>query len=508
MISPAHCRRDRLFQCYLDMKMTLSQYLVRIGMAGSIMFALPLAAATAPVLPAQAVLFDQYEQAGNRFIQHLAAISPDGTGEHTVTVNLPELGFPAWSKDGQLLAISSVKPTAPLAISRNIFVVNLQTAQVSQITQFNDQAGTGTGPEGDKTVSSCTLPWHKAFSPDKTRIAIAALVYTGISWTYHDTNNPANPDELTTGFNATPALQIYALDGTPGALVALGGLTSNTIHSGDGVDWAPNQDLLVYPIDTQVTVRNNVGQLLTIPITPLYLIPPESNVIAKGKVTQLTFPEATAIMTWSGPLLGWQTDFQPAFSPDGKQVAYVRADNMMQGASYLPQVHSLRIVNIDGSNDHEIISFEGGEYISHLSWSPDGTKLAMDRGEEAFTTGGIPMCLADTTTCSIWTINRDGSGLTRLRSAPAAWPAWYPGPAIGTTSRPNLNIQLAQKIGANKIVLAWPAGAARFILQSTVGLGPQAAWNMEAAQPTTAGDRASVTIDLTASARFYRLLQN
>src|SRR5262245_46329987 len=75
----------------------------------------------------------------------------------------------------------------------------------------------------------------------------------------------------------------------------------------------------------------------------------------------------------------------PAWSPDGKSVAYISFD--------------LWIINADGSNNHVVRGTNEG---SSPSWSPDGTRIAF--GDE-FCTSDPPNCdfVVDVT-------NADGTG--------------------------------------------------------------------------------------------------
>jgi Tol biopolymer transport system component len=460
--------------------------------------------AGAQVLPANAILYDQYTVANNQLAQQLAAINPDGTGDHTLAVNLPEKGYPTWSRDGRLLALTSVDPATPFTLSRDVFVLDMQTAQISQITSFADTTDYPNGPGGSAVVTACVLPWYKVFSPDLTRVAVAGVVFTGITWSSPpDDVTPNDPDDLYSGLQGTPALQIYSMDGTPGALVAADSQGSDTIHGGDGVDWSPDGKLLVYPKDTAVEV-NNFGQTLTVPVTALFLMAPVNDAVGSGQAAQLTRPTGSAGQTLSGPVTLWETDFQPAFSPDGKQVAYLRAENALSGAYPAPEQISLRMIGADGSNDHELLSFNAGVYVSHVSWSPDGTKLVFDAGKEEMD-GEIPLPMADPTTSTLWIVNADGTSPTQLRGAAAAWPAWYPGAAFGAA--PRLNIALVPQAGGPRLVLSWPVGNGNFVLQSSPVLGPNAAWQNEGTQPTITGGQASVTLNPAGGANFYRLLQ-
>lgn len=466
--------------------------------------------AAVPALPPECIVFERYQITHAQTIKQLAIVKPDGTGENQLLVKLPELGFPTWSKDGELLALSSVSPDTPFSISRNVFVLHVRTDQISQVTRFADRVSSGSGAGGSATISACTFPWYKAFSPEKSRVAVSAIQFTGVTWSAPNTNDPPpNPSDLYSGFKGTPVLQVYGIDGTPGALVTLGSSGSDSIHAGDGVDWAPDQDLLVYPKDIQVRVVDNIGQVLMMPVTALMLMLPVDDAIGRGKATQLTDPEATATATWTGPIATWETDFQPTFSPDGKRVAYIRAKHTLSGASYYSRVLALRVIMIEGRRDQQLLAIEQSKYVSHLSWSPDGTRLAFDMGNEAYGTAGVPLAMADPSTSSLWVVNADGSGLTAIRPPPVAWPAWYPGWAIEPGVAPQLIVSLIPRTGAPTVVLSWPASATECLLQSSPCVGPLARWSQEPAQPSIAGGQASIalTFDPTPSARFYRLVQ-
>lgn len=100
----------------------------------------------------------------------------------------------------------------------------------------------------------------------------------------------------------------------------------------------------------------------------------------------------------------------PAFSPDGMKIAFV--SQQTSGAL----TANIKMMNADGTNQTELTSigccqsqFPYLDYES-LSWSPDGSKIALqDNGE-------------------IFTINVDGSNRTNLTNHPAgdSAPAWSP----------------------------------------------------------------------------------
>jgi len=72
----------------------------------------------------------------------------------------------------------------------------------------------------------------------------------------------------------------------------------------------------------------------------------------------------------SGALRQLTTGFDPALSPDGRQVAFTRGGGE----------NGLYLINIDGSNEHKI--FGGRELLRSPKWSPDGQWIVFSRGDE------------------------------------------------------------------------------------------------------------------------------
>ena len=100
---------------------------------------------------------------------------------------------------------------------------------------------------------------------------------------------------------------------------------------------------------------------------------------------------------------------QPAWSPDGKWIAFTRTSKNGSGSD-----PSIWVVAANGSNLHRL-SGCGGRCVDFMpAWSPTGHMLAFER---MFPSSGWRP--------SLYTIRPDGSHLTRIRSN-ATDPAWSP----------------------------------------------------------------------------------
>jgi Tol biopolymer transport system component len=65
--------------------------------------------------------------------------------------------------------------------------------------------------------------------------------------------------------------------------------------------------------------------------------------------------------------------YSPALSPDGSQIAYVEGE--------FDHSHALWVMNADGSEPRLLLDshvIESANWIFHLAWSPDGTRIAVE----------------------------------------------------------------------------------------------------------------------------------
>ena len=153
-------------------------------------------------------------------------------------------------------------------------------------------------------------------------------------------------------------------------------------------------------------------------------------------------------------------DYALAIAADGLRVAYVRhtlrQDSRYDGAGIapLPAQCSLRVVNYDGSGDHEVLRLADGLWVTKVAWSPDGSQLAFDLAPQAAINGWNSLS-GDFTRSEIYIVNADGTNPRRLVQGPAALPSWAaadgatppPQPVLRATRNGNsVEIQIDQLV--------------------------------------------------------------
>ncbi len=102
-------------------------------------------------------------------------------------------------------------------------------------------------------------------------------------------------------------------------------------------------------------------------------------------------------------------DGNPAWSPDAQRIVFTAGGG-----------DAIDVMNADGSNRHRLVTKTAGETYGHLTWSPDGGRIAFESTR--------PMQAGSDDRFEIWVMNADGSNLVRLTNNDVAdhHPSWSP----------------------------------------------------------------------------------
>lgn len=114
-----------------------------------------------------------------------------------------------------------------------------------------------------------------------------------------------------------------------------------------------------------------------------------------------------------------------AWSPDGSRIAFL--DFVEDSREW----YGLSFVNPDGSDLQKLaLLLPPTDDAGGLVWSPDGSRLAFWMPATGLEGSGVPEGRLAIGPSEIFVINADGSGLRQLThsdyAAPATWPAWSP----------------------------------------------------------------------------------
>ena len=364
----------------------------------------------------------------------LRRMNADGTGDLQIGLPFTTFDFPVFSRDGTQVAVSALDPALPIERSQNAFSLNMTTGAVNELTFYGDLVDQANG------VIIYNFPYYKAFSPDNAKLAVFAYIQY------------ANLDDIGTQ-TTTPSLEIYSTTTASAPIqVHVDKGLNGTHHGGEGVDWSPDGNVLAAPLEgtTNFISGGGPGE-----ITSINLIEPSAGAVVAGHFQQVTFPRADSQISGQTPFLWGEHDYQPKFSPNGVGLAYVRSFQnffLLTSQTPDPDIQSIRIVNLTTGADSQVIQFNPGVYISSLDWSPDGTQLVFDLGQQAPGPLG-PQQHALPETNEVYVVNNDGSGLTKVRGGGANTPTWSR-TALPAPLPPNLgNISTRLSVGTNDSVL-------------------------------------------------------
>jgi TolB protein len=137
-------------------------------------------------------------------------------------------------------------------------------------------------------------------------------------------------------------------------------------------------------------------------------------------------------------------NFRPAWSPDGRHIAYVHGTAMQTP-------FDLWVMDPDGAHKRQLTM---GGMSTQPSWSPDGRRLVYNVGS------------------AIWIVGADGSGAHMLATPTAGaffTPSWAPGPDIVYTS--------TQDGGGKQVYVMSPDGSHQHRLVSDGGEDKYPSWS-------------------------------
>jgi Tol biopolymer transport system component/DNA-binding winged helix-turn-helix (wHTH) protein len=328
----------------------------------------------------------------NVHISALRKVLADGAGEQHYIETLPRLGYrfiaPVTEVNGTT-TISSVshalaengagglKQNAATVVDNHaaadlrsrrrwaaipLWLLAIGLLGVPALLYFKPARSTG-GGASINVVPLTTYPGREsqpAFSPDGNQIAfvwggpkddntdVYVRLVDGGNWVRltddpgDDVNPVWSPDGRTIAFyrSSPDGDGIFLVPALGGAERKLTGVWANRFGFGSHtwIHWSPDGRWLVMSDKTSAEEPFS-----------LFLLSPET-----GEKRRLTSPPASVV-----------GDCSPAFSPDGKQLAFVRVISAVVGEVYL--------VSLDGGEPKRL-TFDGGG-VSNLAWTPNGREI-------------------------------------------------------------------------------------------------------------------------------------
>jgi len=257
----------------------------------------------------------------------LSVVSPNGSGRRRLTTDGQEYGMPAISPDGQRIAFTRFTPEVN---GFTIFVMNAD--------------GTGQTPVIHR---SPYFDGEPVWSPDGNQLAFS-------SWK----DGPFGP---------YPRIFVVNIDGT-GLRQLSPDVDDNFEYAADfGVSWSPDGTRIVF-------TRNGTLQVINVDGSGFTALPNED-----GAQTPWWSPDGTRIAYASGNPFGDirirnadgsnmvvvttnpAQEFSPRWSPDGRQLVFVRV-----GDDFITQLYT---INVDGSGESRLSTGSGFSEYSP-DWGP------------------------------------------------------------------------------------------------------------------------------------------
>ena len=116
------------------------------------------------------------------------------------------------------------------------------------------------------------------------------------------------------------------------------------------------------------------------------------------------------------------TTTDPAWSPDGRQIAFTRNEDVGEATTFTDD--DVFVMDADGANVRQLTPEVDGSSSNQPTWSPDGERIAYVRGPSIHSAvvAVTPLAFGE-----LLVVDADGGEAFRLtRSEPDAAPAWSP----------------------------------------------------------------------------------
>lgn len=260
----------------------------------------------------------------SEWLSHVYLAASDGTSAIQLTQGEKSATFPEWSPDGQWIAFLSARGSKPES-KTNVWRIRVAGGEAEQLTDENsDISSLRWSPDGSQIAFCRSEPPTKDEEKAKNEKR---------DWRVVDED--LKPVRL--------CLVSIAIDSTGKRAVRK--LTSEKLSVNPAqFDWSPN------------------GQLIIFSHSPT----PKADDWKQADLSLVELTSGTVRVVAGGP--GAEAD--PAFSPDGRWIAYTASDvpPSWAGAS------QLQIVAVDGATPHSLApSYDGRPNV--LGWSADGRRV-------------------------------------------------------------------------------------------------------------------------------------
>ena len=278
----------------------------------------------------------------------ICVVNPDGSGQADLTNTTVEEASPDWSPDGEKIAFMRDEMDGASSI-------NVMNSDGSGQTRLTDDA---------LTLGFSQLAW----SPVGDKIAFSSSDGIGTADIYV--------------INADGSRQIRLTNSPEGDF---------DVYVGTPV-WSPDGEQIAFSKRTIEVTDMGGSASASAPVkkmSGLYVV----NADGSGEETRL---------------VNSTRPFDPNWSPDGEQIAY-----LVPAPPYSPDDDDIYVVNADGSGQTSLTNNPADE--ASPDWSPDGEKIAF---EVTDVSGGR----------DIYVMNADGTGRTRLTDTieSDSQPTWSP----------------------------------------------------------------------------------